>query len=297
MHCRSAEDRAERESVTRELFERREGATDEAERQELLEAIVELNIEIARGIAQRFRHRGPDPEDLEQVAYLGLVKAARGYRLSADTPFIGYAVPSIRGEVKRYFRDHAWMVRIPRRLQELQGMIGAKLPFLVQELGHDPSTAEIAEHLGLESEEVDQALAAHGCFTTLSLDRPETDADLTLADVVADDDDPKYDQLEAIDMLQPVLEDLCPRDRRILQLRFVEGWTQTDIGSDIGVSQMQVSRLPGRCTPSPKKKPASTTSSAAATRSGYSRSSPAPRWPPSRGSCLAGSTTSSPKSP
>jgi RNA polymerase sigma-B factor len=241
--CISAEDRAARESATRELFERRDRSTGEAERQELLEAIVELNIEIAHGIAVRFRNRGPDPEDLEQVAYLGLVKAARGYRLSADTPFIGYAVPTIRGEVKRYFRDCAWTVRIPRRLQELQGMIGSKLPLMVQELGRQPSTAEIAEYLDLEPGEVDQALAAHGCFSTLSLDRPEANSDLTLADVVADEDDPTLEQLEAVDMLQPVLEDLCDRDRRILQLRFVEGWTQTDIGAEIGVSQMQVSRL------------------------------------------------------
>jgi RNA polymerase sigma-B factor len=241
--CNSAEDRAARESVTRELFERRERSTDEAERQELLEAVVELNIEIARGIAQRFRNKGPDADDLEQVAYLGLVKAAHGYRLAADTPFIGYAIPTIRGEVRRYFRDCAWTVRIPRRLQELQAMIGSKLPLLEQKLGREPTAAEIAEYLGLEVGEVDQALAAYGCFSTLSLDRPEANADLTLADVVADEDDPTLEQLEAVDVLQPVLEDLSDRDRRILQLRFVEGWTQTDIGADIGVSQMQVSRL------------------------------------------------------
>src|SRR4051812_8015772 len=171
--CSSTEDRAARESATRELFERRERSTDEAERQQLLEAVVELNIEIARGIAQRFRNRGPDPEDLEQVAYLGLVKAANGYRLDADTPFIGYAVPTIRGEVKRYFRDCAWTVRIPRRLQEVQGLISTKLPQLVQELGREPAVDEIADRLGLELDEVNQAFAAHGCFSTLSLDRSE----------------------------------------------------------------------------------------------------------------------------
>src|SRR4051812_42858398 len=187
--CSSTEDRAARESATRELFERRERSTDEAERQELLEAVVELNIEIARGIAQRFRNRGPDPEDLEQVAYLGLVKAARGYRLAADTPFIGYAVPTIRGEVKRYFRDCAWTVRIPRRLQEIQTMIGSKLPLMEQELGREPSSAELAERLGLETDEVIKALAAHGCFSTLSLDRPEASAGLPLAEVVPDAED------------------------------------------------------------------------------------------------------------
>jgi RNA polymerase sigma-B factor len=241
--CHSVEDRAARESATRELFERRERSTDEAERQELLEAIVELNIEIARGIAQRFRNKGPDADDLEQVAYLGLVKAAHGYRLAADTPFIGYAIPTIRGEVKRYFRDCAWTVRIPRRLQEVQGMMAAKAPLLEQELGREPSPAELAERLGVEVDEVEQAMAAHGCFRVLSLDRPEAEAGLTLAEVMADEDDTTLDQLETIDMLQPVLSELCARDRKILQLRFVEGWTQTDIGTEIGVSQMQVSRL------------------------------------------------------
>ncbi|MEV6415795.1 sigma-70 family RNA polymerase sigma factor [Kribbella sp. NPDC051718] len=241
--CYSASDRAARESATQELFERRERSTDETVRQELLESIVELNIEIARGISRRFRHKGPDEEDLEQVAYLGLVKAAHGYRRAADTPFIGYAIPTIRGEVKRYFRDCAWTVRIPRRLQELQGMIAAKLPDLEQELGREPNSAEIAERLGVEVEEIDRARAARGCFRVLSLDRPETDAGLPLADVVADEDDRALDQLEAIEVLRPVLADLCDRDREILQLRFVEGLTQTDIGTEIGVSQMQVSRL------------------------------------------------------
>lgn len=241
--CHSARDRAARESATQELFERRERSTGEAERQELLEAIVELNIEIARGIAQRFRNKGPDLEDLEQVAYLGLVKAAHGYRPAAETPFIGYAIPTIRGEVKRYFRDCAWTVRIPRRLQELQGMIAAKLPILEQELGREPNSAEIAERLGVEAEEIDRAKAAHGCFRVLSLDRPEVEAGLTLADVVADEADRTLDQLETIDMLRPVLAELSDRDREILQLRFVDGLTQTDIATEIGVSQMQVSRL------------------------------------------------------
>ena len=242
--CSSAEDRAARESATRELLERREASTDEFERQELLEAVIELNIEIARGIARRFRGRGAEAEDLEQVAYLGLVKAAHHYRLDADTPFIGFAIPTIRGEVKRYFRDCAWTVRIPRRLQEMQGTIAAKIPVLEQELNREPTLAEIAEHLGVEAGEVEQAMAAKGCFNVLSLDRPsDVDADLTLADVVADENDRSVDQLETVDMLQPVLEDLGPRERRILQLRFIEGWTQSEIGKDIGVSQMQVSRV------------------------------------------------------
>ncbi|MFD7154299.1 SigB/SigF/SigG family RNA polymerase sigma factor [Kribbella sp. NPDC059898] len=237
-------DRAARETATRELMERRAASTGEGERQELLEQVVELNLEMAQGIARRFRGRGAEADDLEQVAYLGLVKAAHHYRLEAETPFIGFAIPTIRGEVKRYFRDCAWTVRIPRRLQEMQGTIANKLPELEQELNREPTPAELAEHLEVEVTEVEQALAAKGCFNVLSLDRPaETDAELTLADVVADDDDASIDQLETVEMLEPVLADLGERDRRILQLRFVEGWTQSEIGDDIGVSQMQVSRV------------------------------------------------------
>ncbi|WP_405056778.1 SigB/SigF/SigG family RNA polymerase sigma factor [Kribbella sp. NBC_01505] len=241
--CSSAGDRAAREAATAELFEARAEAVDPVEQQVLLERIVELNLEIARGIAQRFRGRGVEVEDLEQVACVGLLKAATNYRLDAETPFIGYAVPTIRGEVRRYFRDSAWTVRIPRRLQELQGLVSAKLPELEQELGREPSTEELAEYLGVEVDEVEQALAAKGCFNTLSLDRPAEENGLSLADVVADEDDVAVSQLEAVDMLQPVLEDLSARERRILELRFIEGWTQSDIGAEIGVSQMQVSRL------------------------------------------------------
>jgi RNA polymerase sigma-B factor len=244
LQCVSAADRAAREEATRELLERRATTTDDAERQRLLESVVELNLEMAKGIARRFRGRDAEPDDLEQVAYLGLVKAAHHYRLDADTPFIGFAIPTIRGEVKRYFRDCAWTVRIPRRLQEMQGTIATKLPELEQLLNREPTPAEIAAHLDVELAEVEQAMAAKGCFNVLSLDRPsDVDDALTLADVVADTADASIDQVEAIDMLQPVLADLDPRERRVLHLRFVEGWTQAEIGQDIGVSQMQVSRV------------------------------------------------------
>jgi len=241
--CHSVQDRAAREAATQELFQRRSGCTYDAEGRRCLELIVELNIEIARGIARRYRNKGPDPEDLDQVAYLGLVKAARAYRLDANTPFIGYAIPTIHGELKRYFRDVAWTIRIPRKLQEIQGMLMTKVPQFEQELGRQLRPDEMAARLGLELQDVEDALAARGCFDVLSMDYPVADGNLALADVVADDDGRDVDRLERIDMLQPVLEDLSARDRRILELRFVEGWTQGDIGAEIGVSQMQVSRL------------------------------------------------------
>ena len=245
--CWTPEDRARREAATRALLEERARCADEAERQRLVEEVVRLNIEIARGIARRFRGRGVEDEDLEQVACLGLMKAVRGFRPDEGVPFIGFAVPTIRGEVKRYFRDCSWTVRIPRRLQELQGRIAVALPRLEQELGREPTSAELAERIGASLDEVGQAEAARGYFTVLSLDRPAgADNDLLLADTVAGEHDHYVDQLEVVDMLDPLVGELSARDRRILELRFVRNWTQADIGRDIGVSQMQVSRLLAR---------------------------------------------------
>src|SRR5215207_7091164 len=167
--CWTPEDRARREAATRALLEERARCADEAERQRLVEVVVRLNIEIARGIARRFRGRGVEDEDLEQVACLGLMKAVRGFRPDEGVPFIGFAVPTIRGEVKRYFRDCSWTVRIPRRLQELQGSIASVRPRLVQDLQRDPTLAELAEELGADVAEVEAAIAADGCYSVLSL--------------------------------------------------------------------------------------------------------------------------------
>lgn len=234
----------QRDLTTRDLLTRRAQSTDEAVRQSLLDEAIELNLGIAHSIAGRFRGRGVESDDLDQVAYLGLVKAARSYRPDTETPFLAYAVPTIRGEVKRYFRDCSWTVRIPRRLQELQGSIAAARPQLVQDLQRDPTLEELAECLGTTAAEVEAALAADGCFSVLSLDRPlDDESSASLSDTIADEEDNAFEQTEAVAMLEPVLNDLAPRERKILELRFIEGHTQADIGAEIGVSQMQVSRL------------------------------------------------------
>ena len=233
-----------RDTTTRSLLDRRARSTDEEVRQLLLDRAIELNLGIAHSIASRFRGRGVESDDLDQVAYLGLVKAARSYRPDTDTPFLAYAVPTIRGEVKRYFRDCSWTVRIPRRLQELQGSIASVRPRLVQDLQRDPTLAELAEELGADVAEVEAAIAADGCYSVLSLDRPvDGEATASLADTIADDEDSSFERTEAVAVLEPVLSELAPRERRILELRFIEGHTQADIGAEIGVSQMQVSRL------------------------------------------------------
>jgi RNA polymerase sigma-B factor len=239
-----AEPKHQRDLTTRSLLDQRARSTDEEVRQSLLDQAIELNLGIAHSIASRFRGRGVESDDLDQVAYLGLVKAARSYRPDTETPFLAYAVPTIRGEVKRYFRDCSWTVRIPRRLQELQGSIASVRPQLVQDLQRDPTLEELAEALNTTVADVEDALAADGCYSVLSLDRPiDGESTASLADTIADEEDSAFERTEAVAMLEPVLNDLAPRERKILELRFVEGHTQADIGAEIGVSQMQVSRL------------------------------------------------------
>lgn len=227
---------------TEELLAQAEGVP-EARRQELLDEVIILNAPVARSIASRYRRKGVDADDLEQVAYLGLVKAANGYRPEAGTAFLSYAVPTIRGELKRYFRDCAWTVRPPRRVQEMQGSIAAAEPQLTQQLGHLPTDEETAEALGTDPEEVAEATSVRGCFTTLSLDAPAApDNGARLVDTVADAED-GYELVENVHTLAPAVSDLDDRDRKILALRFCGGLTQEEIGNELGVSQMQVSRL------------------------------------------------------
>jgi RNA polymerase sigma-B factor len=147
--------------------------------------------------------------------------------------------------VKRFFRDCSWTVRIPRRLQDLQGKIAQALPLLVQELGREPTLDELADRMGVDSDQVREAEAARGCFNVLSLDRPGShgDSELPLVDIIADDEDPGLRRIETIDQLGPLIGELDRRDRRILELCFVENWKQVDIGAELGISQMQVSRL------------------------------------------------------
>jgi RNA polymerase sigma-B factor len=227
---------------TQELLEQAAGLP-EAERQALLDQVVILNAPIARSIASRYRRKGVDADDLDQVACLGLVKAANGYRVDESSNFLAYAVPTIRGELKRYFRDSAWAVRPPRRVQEMQGTIAAVEPELTQKLGHLPSDQETAEALGTAPDEVAEATSVRGCFSTLSLDAPGSSVGgATLMETVADAED-GYELVENVHTLTPAVSDLDDRERRILELRFCNGFTQEEIGNELGVSQMQVSRL------------------------------------------------------
>lgn len=236
-------DAADRENRTEELFEQAATVTDVAEQQAVLDEIVLLNAGVAEALAGRYARRGADSEDLVQVAYLGLVKAVQGYRIGEGPGFLAYAVPTISGEIKRYFRDHGWMVRPPRRLQELRSAAVATAADLEQEWGRPPTRAELAEGLGVQEHELAEAEQSRVGYTALSLDAPvRDDGAAALGDLLVDDAD-AFRHVDDAEMLRPALASLDPRDRQILLLRFVRGLTQEQIGREIGVSQMQVSRL------------------------------------------------------
>lgn len=219
------------------------------DRQDLLDYVVQINMGVARSVASRYQRRGIDEDDLLQVAYLALTRAARDFDTERHKDFLSYAVPTIRGELKKHFRDHGWTVRPPRRVQETQARIAAGEAELLQRLGRSPTPSELAAHLGADLDDVIEALGADGCFTPTSLDRPVTRTDDAAAGTLGDllgEADPDQPAAEARIALAPVVRRLKERDRRILFLRFFEDCTQQEIAEEIGVTQMQVSRLIAR---------------------------------------------------
>jgi len=244
--------RSERMALTAQFLSEAKQAGaggDDAARKRALDRVVMLNLGVARSLASRHRGKGVPLEDLEQVAYLALVRAARQFDVDRRRNFLTYAVPTIRGELKKYFRDNGWMVRPPRRTQEIQSRVVAARDDLHRVHARPPTHDEIADSLGLEVDDVAEALRAEGCFHPSSLDRPVGAADggtTPLGDLLADEDDRDRDAAEARLMLRPVVRRLRRRDQRILRLRFFEGRTQQEIADDLGVTQMQVSRLLAR---------------------------------------------------
>ena len=215
-------------------------------RRELLDYVVRLNMDVARSVARRYFRRGIEEDDLVQVAYTALTRATRDFDPSRLHDFLSYAVPTIRGELQRHFRDHGWTVRPPRRIQETQAQITTTEGELVQGLGRSPRPSEIADHLNIEVGDVVEAMSADGCFAPASLDRPVAGLDggglTTVGDLIGEEDR-SQPAAEARVALAPLVRLLKERDRRILYLRFFEDRSQQEIAEDIGVSQMQVSRL------------------------------------------------------
>lgn len=237
-----------RADTTARLFSQLLECDDAERRRALRDEVVLANLGVADSIARRYSHRGTPSDDLEQVARLALVKAATSFRPELGHDFLSYAVPTIRGEVRRWFRDHGWMVRPPRRVQEAQlRMTSYAAEFALRE-GRDPRVEDYARDLDLDRGTVVEALSANACYTPDSLDAPreqDGSARSTLADrLVGDDRD--FLRSEARHMLGPLVSRLSPRDRMVLRLRFVDGLTQREVGERIGVTQMQVSRIIAR---------------------------------------------------
>lgn len=206
--------------------------------------LVETHYNLARSLARRFSHHGEMADDLEQVALLALVKAAGRYSPERGSSFATFATASILGELKRHFRDKTWMLRVPRSLQEAYLSVKAAREELGQTLGTSPTVQQIAEHLGVSDETVLAAMEAGDSYWPASLDTPRNGDEDSTTDVPVVDSgfETTLDRRQLRDSL-PLLEE---REKLVLKRLFFDGWTQRDVASEIGVSQMQVSRLMAR---------------------------------------------------
>jgi RNA polymerase sigma-B factor len=232
----------------RELFEQLTSLPEgDQERQRIRGELVELHLPLVEYLARRFRNRGEWLDDLTQVATIGLIKSIDRFDLSRGVEFSTYATPTIVGEIKRHFRDKGWAVRVPRRLQELKLALTKAISDLAQRLGRAPTVAELASHLQMSEEEVLEGLESANAYSTVSLDAPDSgDED---APAVAESLGMLDDALEGVEYresLKPLLERLPPREKRILMLRFFGNMTQSQIATELGISQMHVSRLLAR---------------------------------------------------
>jgi RNA polymerase sigma-B factor len=213
-------------------------------RERIRTQLVDMHAPIARSIARRYAHRGEPLEDIEQAAFLGLVKAINRFDPELGDRFLAYAAPMMTGEVKRHFRDRTWGVHMPRRLQELSLALTPAVQEFVHRHGRSPTTKEIAGLLHLSEEETVEVIAAWESYRPVSLDAPagEDEDAQSLGDSVGDDD-PMLDTLVDGHALRPLIDELPDRERQILLLRFFGNKTQSQIGEEIGISQMHVSRL------------------------------------------------------
>ncbi|CAN5342427.1 RNA polymerase sigma factor SigF [soil metagenome] len=224
---------------TEALLKQAKGASA-FERQHIENAVVELNLDLARALASRYVGRGADRDDLVQVACVGLVKAARRYDPEKGN-FGSFAVPTILGEIKRYFRDHGWMVRPPRRIQELQASITAASEKGLRETAQAPSADELSHQLDTPVRDIREALSVRGCFTPTSLDAELSPDGRTVGDSLGVEE-LSFEAIEGLATISSCCRELPEDDRRLLALRFFDDRTQQDIADELGITQMQVSR-------------------------------------------------------
>jgi RNA polymerase sigma-B factor len=211
------------------------------------DAIIERCLPLADNVAAHFRNRGESHEDLVQVARLGLVNAVKRFDPDSGSEFLPFAVLTMMGECRRYFRDHGWSLKVPRRLKELNLSLNAAKAELTHRLNRAPTASELAEHLGADRQEIVEGLIAANAYSTRSTDAPidSDDVGFTVAERIGDLD---ADLEKVVDLVtvRPLLAALPDRERAILAMRFFENMTQSQIAQRIGMSQMHVSRLLAR---------------------------------------------------
>ncbi|KOU67652.1 RNA polymerase sigma factor [Streptomyces sp. MMG1533] len=256
-HERDDEKAAQRVQATRHDHQDRSGARalflelrtlkdGSPEYAELRNQLVRMHLPLVEHLARRFRNRGEPLDDLTQVATIGLIKSVDRFDPDRGVEFSTYATPTVVGEIKRHFRDKGWAVRVPRRLQELRLALTTATAELSQQHGRSPTVHELAEKLAISEEEVLEGLESANAYSTLSLDVPDTDDESpAVADTLGAEDE-ALEGVEYRESLKPLLEDLPPREKRILLLRFFGNMTQSQIAQEVGISQMHVSRLLAR---------------------------------------------------
>ncbi|MFF5495402.1 RNA polymerase sigma factor SigF [Streptomyces aquilus] len=237
------QDRSGARAMFIELRKLKDGSPEYAE---LRNKLVRMHLPLVEHLARRFRNRGEPLDDLTQVATIGLIKSVDRFDPERGVEFSTYATPTVVGEIKRHFRDKGWAVRVPRRLQELRLALTTATAELSQQHGRSPTVHELAEKLAISEEEVLEGLESANAYSTLSLDVPDTDDESpAVADTLGAEDE-ALEGVEYRESLKPLLEDLPPREKRILLLRFFGNMTQSQIAQEVGISQMHVSRLLAR---------------------------------------------------
>ena len=209
------------------------------------EQLIEQYMSLVRSLARRYSYRGEQLEDLVQIGAIGLIKAIDRFDLERGVELTTYATPNIIGEIKRHFRDKGWSVRVPRGLQELNVQLSRLVEQLTVQLSRSPTIPELAKAAGVEEEEVLEALESGRAYTSLSLSvggGGGDDDDLDPLESLGTEEH-QYEVSEDRAVLAPGFKVLDERERKILQLRFFEGLTQSQIAQQVGISQMHVSRL------------------------------------------------------
>jgi len=222
----------------------------------LRERLITMHQSLVRFLAAKFANRGEPLEDLIQVGTIGLVNAVDRYNADRGSKFSTYATPTIVGEIRRYFRDKAWSLKVPRRLQELNQATNKAVDALAAQLGRSPTVAEIAHHIGASEEETLEAIELGNAYETVSLESQLTaesdSAPVTVGEMVGAEDE-MLKNLQKYGDLSAAMETLDEREKAIIVLRFFQDLSQTEVAQKLNVSQMHVSRLQRRALEKLKK--------------------------------------------